>query len=353
MRKQSIIIIQNSIPHYRISLYNELGKIYNLTILHCGESNMPENCNYREVLSRKFQVGLFILQTNVFKEIFKKKYDVVIAMCDLHWIINIISLFIRPRKLKFIFWGSWLNSNRILNRVKVHLAQKADANIFYCNNHKNEFLDNSSKLNELKLFVANNTFDVGNRVKSYESDKKNSILFVGSLDSRKKICESITAFNKIKNEIPSNIKFIIIGTGQDFNIINRHINFLNLQNRVELIGRINNPNILEGYYLDAIVSVSFGQAGLSVLQSFGFGVPFLTSKSAISGGEKYNIIHDYNGFLCEDNINSLSFYLKLLCQDIELAKRMGEKAYNFYSANCTIASMVNGFVDAVSYCSSK
>jgi len=34
---KNILIIQNEIPHYRIALYNELSKAYNVTVLHSGK----------------------------------------------------------------------------------------------------------------------------------------------------------------------------------------------------------------------------------------------------------------------------------------------------------------------------
>ena len=112
-------------------------------------------------------------------------------------------------------------------------------------------------------------------------------------------------------------------------------------------GKITDIGVLSKFYFDAICSVSFGQAGLSVLQSLGFGVPFVTKKNAITGGEINNIINNYNGFLCEDSVESLSSKLVFLSNNIEHSMKMGENAFNYYSENCTIEKMSNGFKLAI------
>ena len=34
---KKVVIIQNIIPHYRIALYNELSKYYNIIVIHSGD----------------------------------------------------------------------------------------------------------------------------------------------------------------------------------------------------------------------------------------------------------------------------------------------------------------------------
>ena len=96
------------------------------------------------------------------------------------------------------------------------------------------------------------------------------------------------------------------------------------------------------YYKESIFSISYGQAGLSVLQALGFGVPFITKKNAISGGEKYNIKNGYNGFLIEDSLVVLSNIILKLCIDIKYAKQLGEKAFYYINNSCIISNMAKG-----------
>ena len=149
------------------------------------------------------------------------------------------------------------------------------------------------------------------------------------------------------DKIPPHIILVIIGDGEQREYLEEIANKLELNNRIDFVGKLNDTNKLMDYYKKAIVSVSFGQAGLTVLQSLGYGVPFITKRNAISGGEKSNIKHAYNGFFCEDKQSSLSGYLTLLCNDIEYARVIGKNAFHYYTKYCTMKNMVQGFRDAI------
>jgi glycosyltransferase involved in cell wall biosynthesis len=120
-----------------------------------------------------------------------------------------------------------------------------------------------------------------------------------------------------------------------------------MQDRVELLGRIDNPSELTRYYAEAIASVSFGQAGLAVLQSMAFGVPFITKENAISGGEKYNIINGETGILVKNDPAALEAALRRLFADIDAARRLGKAAYHYYSEAATVENMVANFIMAI------
>jgi glycosyltransferase involved in cell wall biosynthesis len=341
---RKILIIQNTIPHYRKALYNLLSDYYNLTILHTGKVTVTNIDKYSEIVLPLRRVGVFNIQVGIIREL-NKDYDVIIAMCDLHWPLNFYPLICRSKKKKYILWGSWLTNKKLIDSIKIFFAKKADANIFYCLKDKQSFLE--ANVPHKKLFVANNTFDVGTRRKSFLHENKFRILFVGTLDARKENEILIQAFNNIKSKINSTIILTIIGEGSTMRNLVNLVNHLELTDRVSFEGKIIDSQMLLTYYSESIVSVSYGQAGLSVLQSLGFGVPFITKSNAISGGEKTNIIHGYNGFFCDGSILDLEKKLLLLCNDLQNAKKMGENAFDYYSNNCTIQIMAKGFIEAI------
>jgi glycosyltransferase involved in cell wall biosynthesis len=344
VKRKKILIIQNIIPHYRKPLFNLLSLEYNLTIAHSGVATVSENDLYKEVIFFVKKMGFFNFQVGLLKEL-SKDYDVIISMCDFHWPLNFYPLIRLSKKTKFILWGSWLTNRPLIDWLKIHLARKADANIFYCLRDKGIFL--KANVPEGKLFVANNTFDVGKRSKSYLHQLKFRILFVGTLDERKENDTLIQAFNNIKNKINPSINLTIIGEGKTKSDLLFLVKQLNLCNRIYFEGKITDSQRLLNFYEESIVSVSYGQAGLSVLQSLGFGVPFITKFNAISGGEKTNIIDGFNGFFCDGSQYDLENKLLLLCSDIQIARNMGKNAFDYYSNNCTIEIMANGFIEAI------
>ena len=339
-----ILILQNKILHYRKSFFNELSKNYDVTVIHSGSKSVNTNDIYKEIIVDVNSFGPFFIQKGILREIRKDKYDVIISMFDLRWINNILSLYLRPKKTKFIWWGAWLTNSKIANFFRVKLSKLKNVNsIFYTKESMNDFI--SLGVSPNNSFLANNTFDVGDRIKSYENNIKNKVLFVGSLDKRKQNDILIRAFHRINKE--NKIILCIIGDGAELSYLKSLVKELKIEKNVTFEGKITDVNTLKNYYRESIVSVSFGQAGLSVLQSLGYGVPFITKINAISGGEKTNIIDGYNGFFCEDSLESLEKKIKLICSAEEKYRDMGKNAFNYYSEYCTIENMVQGFIDAI------
>ena len=341
---KKILIIQNKILHYRKALYNELSNYYNITVLHSGDKSLVKEDRYKEVISSKTKFLTFEIQHSLFSEV-RKDYDVVIAMFDLHWLKNFLIPSIVKKNTEFIWWGQWLTDKNIADYLKVYFSNKNVKSILYTESEKKRLIHEGVK--EENLFVANNTFDVGERYKCFQELDKNTILFVGSLDKRKELDVLLKAFSEIIEIIPKSINLVIIGDGEEKENLIKLIGKLSLKKRVSMKGKITSNQDLIEYYKKALVNVSFGQAGLSVLQSFGYGVPFITKTNAISGGEKTNIIQGYNGYFCEDNVESLVHLLQILSNDESLARTLGKNAYEYYSEKCTIRNMANGFIKAI------
>ena len=345
--KKKLLILQNRISHYRKPLFNELAKSYNVTVLHSGISTLVEEDNYGEMIVDCKKIGPFYIQSNVIREVMSNNYDIIISMFDLRWVKNIFAMYMHNRNTSFIWWGAWLTSSYIANKIRLFIMRKSYPCIFYSEEAKQEFMEYG--VSSEKLFVANNTIDVSRRVKSYENITKDKIIFVGTLDKRKKLDIVIKAFSNIVNKLNSEIKLLIIGSGDEEEILRCQVEQLKLQDRVFFMGAITDGAILKNYYQESIVSISYGQAGLSVLQSLGYGVPFITNVNAISGGEINNVIDGINGYLCEESLSALEECLYKVCSNKQLAKQLGRNAYDYYTEFATIERMVDGFKKAIEY----
>jgi len=343
-----IIILENKILHYRKPFFNGLAYHYDTTVLHSGDISVnSQEDSYKEYIVPLKKKNKFYLQSEVVPYIKKNDLDVVIGMFDLAW-VDIVKAFFYCKKnnIPFVWWGIGFGKNKVINFIRKILVNYSNGVILYTKESKELFVQYG--IIKEKIFVANNTFHVENRIKGYEFSK-DSILFVGSLDKRKQNDILINAFSSIVDDIPKNINLIIIGEGIELENLRKLSSKLKLENRVKFIGKVTDTKILASYYKKAICSVSFGQAGLSVLQSLAYGVPFITKRTAISGGEISNIIDGYNGFLCEDDIESLKLSLTNIILDKEKTISMGKNAYDYYSENATMEKMIQGFIDAIDY----
>jgi glycosyltransferase involved in cell wall biosynthesis len=343
--KPNILILYNFILHYRIPFFNVLAQNYNISVLHSGKKSKGPDDMFEEIIVPVKKIGPFYLQKGVLEEVNNSKYDIIIALFDVRWLNTLRSIHNHNKKAKYILWGAWITNNYIADKVRLFYTNIACANVFYTNEALQDFVQKG--IDPRNLYVGNNTFDVGERIRSFENPEKKSILFVGSLDERKQNDILLRSFSEILEKIPSDITLTIIGDGIQKEILEALSNELQLGKRVDFVGKLTDTRVLMDYYKKAIVSVSFGQAGLSVLQSLGYGVPFLTKENAISGGEKSNIRNEYNGILCKDDKDSLSENLVRLCNYPEYAKTLGKNAFDYYTKYCSMENMVQGFRDAI------
>lgn len=342
--KKRILILCTEISHYRIPLYNELSKFYDLTILHGGGKISSESTlRFDTVYSKDLKLAGFRYQVESFRLVKRGEFDAIISLMDFHCLSNIFAFWIRPRNVKFIFWGAWITKNGFANAVRIRLIKNSDAHIFYDKRTMECFRELGC--DPSKLFVANNTVAVAKTKLSIQ--KKKRILFVGSLNPRKDVPRLLRAFKYSIDIIDHTFILTIIGNGEEKKRILKLIKELELQRSVEVLESINNLERLERYYSESLFAVSLGQAGLSVLQSFGFGVPFVTAFDAISGGEIHNIRHLHNGILCSKNIDCLLDVLLFAINNEDLLVTMGQNAFKDYQNYCSIENYALGFVDAV------
>lgn len=343
---QKLIVITNEMAHYRIPFYNSLSDHFDLVVFHSTSTLQSEiELKFESVYVKKCSIGPFFYQNKVVTKLLNNRGDVLL-MFDLRYVSSLIAYVLIKifTKRKVILWGAWLTDSKLANFVRTNVMKHNRHNLFYTKSAMQDFVN--SGVSAESCFIANNTFDVKFDIVSVEFEKKDLILFVGSLNPRKGLIQLLENFASSLDKIPETIKLCIIGSGSEHGKITSRIKELGIQERVDLIPALNTVHELSSYYRRALVSVSLKQAGLSVLQSFGFGVPFITSETAISGGEKTNIIDGYNGFLLK-NDSQLSKFLIKISVDKNLSEELSINAHDYYQKYCTIDNMVNGVYDCI------
>lgn len=355
-----ILIIQDTLSNYNEPVYNILSEKYDLTLAYANKIELNSISNFKIVkLIRKKIFNVYYFNSNYYQ--FCNQFDVVIFSADLHYFSFCILPFIPKRKFRTISWTLGIRASytlrydlyrkkNILDYIYYLILKKCDALIFYM---KEPICFWGNMLSKKNIFIAKNTIDVKYHLLNKQI-LKNTILFVGTLYKEKKIYELIDAFVKTYNEIGYTFSYTleIIGDGPEFSNIKTYISENNLINLIKLRGRIIDEVELSKYFNRSIVCISPDQAGLSVLKSMGYGVPFVTRYDAITGGERLNIINNYNGVFYK-NINELVEIFKSVYYNPNKFIKLGSNAREYYINNASIDIMTEGFINAIEYVTSS
>lgn len=356
MEKIKVLMLVNYIPHYRLPVYNKIAEHFNLTIAHFGSLLPDKDVNFKQIKLTEIQFrGFVFFKENLYK--ICQNYDVVLSLSDLRVLPKIALGLRRKRNFGLVYWGIGVSASynkkfdedKRLDKIRFWLINKADAILFYSSYPIKRYIDYG--IDSEKLFVAHNTIEVKEKIDI--PNKKKYFLFVGTLYTQKKIYDLLQAYLKYKNKNKNIADLIIVGDGEERENIIKWINNNNLEHKIFLKGQINDQNTLRLLYQDAIACISPGQAGLTVLNSFAYGVPFITTKDAITGGEIFNIIDQETGIFYDGSINNLAEILGQLNHNTDLVNILSKNAQNHYFNYRTIDNMVNGFIDAINFAYNK
>ncbi len=149
-------------------------------------------------------------------------------------------------------------------------------------------------------------------------------LFFGRLAKEKGVLNLIEAFSKLENGT-----LYIAGEGPEKENIKNFIQEKGLEDRIKLLGRLNSEEVKECVRKSKVVvvpSIWYENCPYSIIEASLIGKPVIGARI---GGIPELIIDNETGFTYEhDNIDKLAEKMRLLFEDSDLAKKMGEKAKN-------------------------
>jgi glycosyltransferase involved in cell wall biosynthesis len=341
---KKVLLCYTEVLHYREEVFNRLADTCQLTVVHSGQAKTGEKPHYTEIVLPKYRFWKFVYQPGLLKMVRTGNYDAIIFFADLAWLSIILGFLTCPKSARRISWGFWRTGNWLADAARLWFAKIADNNIFYSQAAAKDFAVQG--LVGSRIQVALNSVHVKNPSRD-NSAVRDSILFVGSFNRRKGNEITLDAFFRLSSKNNNSLRMVFVGNGHEKSKIISLAARSCYAGRIEFHSGTDNAEMLRKYYRRAICSVSFGQAGLSVLQSFGHGVPFVTRSGAISGGEIENIVHGENGLLCDDTVEGLESALTILVESPSLSKEMGLNALNHYKNRASVDSMVEGFLCAI------
>lgn len=352
MGKLKVLILQNELSGYNVEVYNILSKQYDLTVGFYQNDKSVIDCFFQKRRFRYKKIGPFFIIPGLRQ--FARSFDVVTSLADLH-VLSYISLLFGKRTYKIISWGigfrcSYIHpydvhrKHGLVDKINEIIGNRYDANIFYMENAKEFWRGTGFKLD--KVFIAPNT--TGVVPIELNPEKKNNILFVGTLYRGKGLDLLFKSFSKVVDKQRTDTKLVIVGNGEMREELELLAKEKGISDNVVFTGGIYNEEELSHQFENALLCVSPTQGGLTCPKSMGYGVPFVCRKDAITGGEIYHITDGVNGIMYDkddDLIDILSDAIKNPNRYIE----MGICAKKYYDNNATPWHMAQGAVKAIEY----
>ena len=351
MESIKILILTNAVPTYRVPLFEKISDKHETKIAVYSNSSFSKINNLHIDYFKIKKMGNFIVvERSLFNYI--KNFDVIINDFNFHVPqLYFLFLFSKIYNFKLINWGIGVSasynkrfdSDKKYDFIRFKLFSLAKACVFYSDYARQRYIKYG--VNRNKLFVANNSVQVKNNSFSKAQDY---FIFVGTLYKEKKIIHLLNCYLAC-HKINSNIKpLVIIGDGDEYSNIKIFIKNNNLENNISLKGAIYDESSLAVLIKNAVAMISPNQAGLSVLLSFGYGIPFICNNNAITGGERLNIINEFNGYLYDTNEELMNIILNLN-SNYSLVELLSKNAYNYYNSKASMELMVAEFLNAIKY----
>ena len=348
--KLKVIILYNRLFHYRIPVWNILAEKCDLTVAYTeGDGFIPEGleCHFKVLhLPAYILFKRIVLQKcNIIR--LANDYDVALTYGGVTWLKYSLLPFFH-KHVAFHTLGvsasyeTKYDSSKKWDFVQKVMFSKAKAVAFYTQYPIEKYA--KMGVQREKMFEAPNTV----AVKPINCEiEKDSILFIGTLYKQKGIQSLLEVYKDLDGKC--NLPILnIIGKGPEFAEIETWINNNSLSDKIKLRGAVYNIEEKAKYFARALACISPQQAGLSVLESMGYGVPYVTTKDAFTGGEIFNIHDGIDGVLMSDISELLS-----IIRDISTNKskylHMGAKAMEFYNNDRKPSDMADGLWKAICY----
>lgn len=257
-----------------------------------------------------------------------KQYDVVIAVCgDISLLLSYVDKGVV--KSKFIGWQHNSYEDYFCKKGFYYFGREKIASIHYKNldalvtltKKDSEIYKNRMGINAISIYNPLTFNGMGS-----SNVESHIILFVGRLDWVQKGLEHlIQIIYQISKEADlRDWKVIVAGDGTDRIRFENEIAKLNLSNRIQMLGKINN---VKDYYQKASILLNTSNwegFGLVITEAFECGVPVVAFET---DGPSEIIENGKNGFLIEKyNETAFSKSVIQLMRDEKLRQRFSENA---------------------------
>ncbi|MGB9735997.1 MAG: glycosyltransferase family 4 protein [bacterium] len=227
---------------------------------------------------------------------------------------HIISIQNNPDR--FSFYHKWF----------LHFYRYAYKVVVVSNAIKHHMMDRYKMRNIEVIYNSINLEEIDYMLKDKlpESIKIPYILMVGRLTYQKGIDILIRAFYKAFKDAPVNL--VIAGEGKDRFVLEQLVKTLHLENKVFLIGNVQNPFILYKNALFLVLSSRWEGFANVLVEALACSCPVIASNCPYGPSE---VLEDgeYGILVPPEDESALANAMKLMYENVELRKKFSEKAF--------------------------
>ncbi|MEN8834448.1 MAG: glycosyltransferase [Polaribacter sp.] len=349
---KKLVVIQTVIPDYRLEFFKEIKQNLRENFELFGGNYYFDKSIISDPKIQKNQVKNYFLvkrkllfQTGIWHLLFKNV--ILVLEMNPRIISNWIFLIVRGLLNKeTVLWGhAWSKSGKDSNSEKLRNVMKILSSkiIVYTNRQKEEL---QLRMPTKTILAAPNSLIRKTKMVTKKPLESLNLIYVGRLTEQKKPLFLVEAFLKKIEEYPKNTNLIVVGAGSETKKITDLIKRNKAENRVKLMGHISDYEELKKMYSNAFFSISPSLAGLSITQSFSFGVPMLISEIEKHGPELEAVQLGLNAlFFKTDSIDSFNKTLSLAFKKRDFWLNQRQSIVDFCKNEYSIEAMSKVFVN--------
>ena len=312
-----------------------------------------------------YTIPYFPKQLNIISDLAIKKEIDIIQVADYFYPTSLIPIYIKKRynipiilTVNAIPGYSWFYGNTIVDslaKIYTYTIGKIILNFYdkiipIYQTLSNEIINFGVDIEKVYMIPNGVDYNKFNKEQNIEElkqrwsikDDEKVLLFVGRLVQVKRV-DILIKITIMLLKKGFKIKTIIVGDGPMKKIYeNLSIPF---KNNIIFTGHIQKKELPKFYQLADIFVLPSLSEGLPnvILEAAAAGT---TSVATSTGGISDIIRHEENGFLVKHgNINSFYHYIKMLIQDEELLKMMGEKIKTYVNRNFNWSIIIKKYIE--------
>lgn len=273
-----VLIVQPSVPKYRLDFFNRLSEHPGLSLVVSGDKDKSvSSAEYRK-LSWFQHVGSFQLGKGLFfqnLDIDIDKFDVVVIFGNPRFLSNLVLLLrCKLKKVKVVWWTQLhsFSSTRSSSFLRLLFAKAADALLFYTDFELKEYhrkFPRSSHLHALNNGIDTSTI-AKFRQRYNPKLRARNILFIGRLIEKTQLALLIEAIGTISY---SNLKLHIIGDGDLRYDLEAKAELIGISSKIIWHGDLRTEEEISRVANECAILAYPGAVGLALLHAMAYGLP--------------------------------------------------------------------------------